>query len=158
MKRLSIIVLVAFLIGGTLIWATTPNKNLKAANTSALAVSSESAAPGIQFENISFRQAMAQAKNQHKLIFLNVYATWCMPCKMLMKNTLDKPEIGNVFNKKFVNVSYDAEKGEGIDLVKKYNIQAHPIMLMVDANGQVVKRILGYRTPDQLLTEIKDLK
>ena len=142
MKRLSILIIVIALFGGAIILAGKP------------------AAPadkGIHFENITFNQALRQAQKEHKLVFMNVYATWCAPCKMLMKNTLTTEKVGTVFNKNFVDISIDAEKGEGIQLVKRYQINGHPLMLVINPQGVVVKRIPGYMTSDQLLAKVKGL-
>lgn len=142
MKKLSILITVIALLCGTIIWAGKP---------------ATPAEKGIHFESITFNQALQEAKKEHKLVFMNVYATWCVPCKMMMKNTLTTEKVGSVFNKDFVNISVNAEKGEGIELVKRYQITGHPIMLVINPDGNVVKRILGYMDSDQLLAKVKGL-
>ena len=109
---------------------------------------------GINFQNITFTQALAQAKKENKPIFMNVYAVWCPPCNNIKKTTFKSDKVGNAFNKNFINISIDAEKGEGLELAKKYEVTAHPLMLVIDANGEVQKRILGYVKEDQLLKEV----
>lgn len=111
---------------------------------------------GIQFQEINFSTALQKAKKEHKYIFMNVYAVWCGPCKMLKKKTFQSPKVASAFNKSFINIDIDAEKGEGIQLSKKYDVQAHPLMLVLDQNGKVVKRILGYLNDDALLAQVKD--
>lgn len=111
---------------------------------------------GIKFQNITFDQAIAQAKKENKPIFMNVYAVWCPPCNNLKKTTFQSPEIGEIFNKNFINISIDAEKGEGIALARKYEVKAHPLMLVIDAEGNVQKRILGYQKENQLLSQVSD--
>lgn len=142
MKKLSILIAVIALLGGTIILAAKP---------------STPAAKGIHFQNITFNQALLEAQKEHKLVFMNMYATWCVPCKMLMKNTMTNEKVGSVFNKDFINISVDAEKGEGIELAKRYQVTGHPIMFVIDAQGKVVKRILGYMDSDQLLAQVKGL-
>ncbi len=110
---------------------------------------------GIKFQEITFNQALTQAKKDHKFIFMNVYAVWCAPCTNLKKTTFQSDKIGSAFNKSFINISVDAEKGEGIELSKKYEVTAHPLMLVINSEGKVVKRILGYVKEDQLLKEVK---
>ena len=111
---------------------------------------------GIKFQEINYSTALQKAKKEYKYVFMNVYAVWCGPCKMLKKNTFQSPKVASAFNKSFINIDIDAEKGEGIQLAKKYDIQAHPLMLVLDQNGKVVKRILGYMKDDELLTQVKD--
>src|SRR5262245_12640898 len=56
--------------------------------------------------------------------------------------------------KAFVNVKIDAEKGEGPDLAKRYGAHAFPTLVIVDAEGEEIDRIVGYRPPEPFLKEI----
>src|SRR5438045_3945454 len=49
---------------------------------------------GIKFIEQDWNKAMEQAKADKKLIFLDIYATWCGPCKMLKKNTFTDEAAG----------------------------------------------------------------
>jgi len=111
--------------------------------------------PGVVFQKISFQKAKEEAKLQHKHIFMNVYAVWCIPCKKLQRTTFQNAQVGSIFNQNFINLSIDAEKGEGISLAKKYGIKSHPYMLLLAADGKVLKRIVGYKSEKQLLDELK---
>jgi len=113
------------------------------------------ATPGVVFQKICFQKAKEEAKLQRKHIFMNVYAVWCIPCKKLLRTTFQNAQLGSIFNQNFINLSIDAEKGEGISIAKKYGIKAHPYMLLLAADGKVLKRIVGYKTEKQLLDELK---
>lgn len=110
---------------------------------------------GIHFRDITFEQALAQAKKENKPIFMNVYAVWCAPCTNLKKTTFMSDKVGDVMNNNFINISIDAEKGEGIQLARKYEVTAHPLMLVIDSDGNIQKRILGYVREDQLLNQVQ---
>lgn len=47
----------------------------------------------------------------------------------------------------------DAEKGEGINIARKYAVRAYPNMLFINGQGEVVHRVVGYRPPEELLKE-----
>jgi thiol:disulfide interchange protein len=111
---------------------------------------------GINFENISFEDALKKAKKEKKLIFVDAYAVWCGPCKWMEANTFREKEVGDAFNKKFINLKIDMEKGEGPELARKYNVRAYPTMFLIDGDGKVVKRILGAKKKDQLLSEVEE--
>lgn len=106
---------------------------------------------GIKFETGDFASWKAKANAEAKIIFLDAYTTWCGPCKWMAKNTFTKPEIGDFFNKTFVNTKMDMEKGEGIAFAKEYNIKAYPTLLFLDGNGRVVHRSTGALNPEQLM-------
>ncbi len=50
-------------------------------------------------------------------------------------------------NSAFINLKYDAEKGEGIILAEKYKVASYPTLLIIDNNGNVVEDILGSQLP-----------
>jgi thioredoxin-related protein len=106
---------------------------------------------GIAFQDIDFNTALAKAKEEKKLIFIDAYAVWCGPCKMMDKNVFPQVEVGNVYNKHFVSLKIDMEKGEGVTLAQKYGVRAYPSFLFIDADGEVAHRSLGYQTPEQFI-------
>ena len=115
-------------------------------------VAQENAA-GIAFQQGDFQAMLDKAKAENKLIFMDVYTTWCGPCKMLDKNTFSDAQVGNKFNAGFVNYKLDAEKGEGISLARKYGVRAYPNMLFINGQGELVHRVVGYRPAEELLKE-----
>ena len=109
----------------------------------ALFLSTNTMAQGIEFEHGTFAEALAKAKKENKMVFMDCYTSWCGPCKMIAKNVFPQKEVGDVFNKQFVNFKIDCEKGEGPEIAKRYGVNAYPTMLFFDANGQVVHKIVG---------------
>lgn len=89
-------------------------------------------AQGIEFEHSSWKEIVQKAKEQNKPIFVDVYTSWCGPCKAMASTVFTKPEIGEKYNKGFVNVKIDAEKGEGIDIAKKYKVSSYPTYLFIN--------------------------
>jgi thioredoxin 1 len=106
---------------------------------------------GIQFIEADWSKALAKAKSQHKLIFLDAYASWCGPCKMLKRNTFPNKDVGEFFNKNFVNVAVDMEKGDGPALTAKYSVNAYPTLIIADAEGNILTYTQGYIDPKQLI-------
>ncbi len=108
-------------------------------------------AQGVQFNQQQWKDVLALAKKENKLIFMDAYTTWCGPCKMMVKNTFPDPEVGTFFNEHFVNVQFDMEKGEGLDIAKTYSVRAYPTFLIINGDGKLVHRGVGYLTPDKFL-------
>ncbi len=106
---------------------------------------------GIQFESGSWNEVLQLAKKENKLIFLDIYASWCGPCKLLKSRTFPNEIVGDFFNKNFINYALDAEKGEGVQLAGKFNITGYPTLLFVNGKGELIARTMGYHTPEQLL-------
>ena len=38
---------------------------------------------GVNFEHITFDEALAKAKAENKLVFMDCYTSWCGPCKYM---------------------------------------------------------------------------
>jgi thioredoxin-related protein len=123
---------------------------------SALFIGAFAFAQGIKFEDTSFQTVLAKAKKENKLVFIDAYASWCGPCKLMVKNVFPQKPVGDYYNAHFVNAKIDMEKGEGVDLAKKYNVKAFPTYLFVDGNGEVVHRTLGYVEENDFIQFAKD--
>lgn len=106
---------------------------------------------GIQFHKGTFEEALDLAKKENKLIFLDIYATWCGPCKKLKSKTFSNKEVGDFYNDVFVNVALDGENGEGLVLARKYGVRGYPTLLFIDASEKVVGQTSGYHSPSELI-------
>lgn len=98
---------------------------------------------GIEFQHITYREALDKAKAENKLVFMDCYTSWCGPCQNMLKNVFSRNDVGEFFNPRFINVKFDMEKGEGIELRKKFDIRAFPTFLLIRPDGVVQHRIVG---------------
>ena len=117
----------------------------------------ESAKTGIVFFNGTWKEVLQKAKAENKIIFLDIYATWCGPCKKLKNKTFSNSKVGAYFNEHFINVSIDGEIGEGITLAEKYKLTAYPTLFFIDGDANIKKGAVGYYNPAQILRLAKSL-
>lgn len=108
---------------------------------------------GIKFFTGSWKEVLAEAKRQNKPVFVDIFTTWCGPCKRMAKEAFPDATVGEKFNTHFINYQIDAEKGEGIDVAKKYAVSAFPTSLYVSASGDLIHRATGYGSLKGLLDE-----
>ncbi|KXH85128.1 thioredoxin family protein [Chryseobacterium kwangjuense] len=113
-------------------------------------------AQGIKFEDSNFSAVLAKAKKENKLVFVDAYASWCGPCKLMVKNIFPLQNVGDFYNSHFVNAKIDMEKGEGIGLAKKYNVKVFPTYLFINGDGEEVHRTLGYVEEKDFIQFAKD--
>ena len=111
---------------------------------------------GVKFEQGTLKELLAKATDQNKYLFVDVYATWCGPCKYMSGRVFPQEAVGNYFNKTFVNAKFDAEKGEGIDVAKKYGVRAYPTFLILDKDGTEVGRIVGGADGDMFIEKVQE--
>lgn len=95
--------------------------------------------------------AVKKASAQKKHIFVDCYATWCGPCKMLKVRTFTNKKVADFFNKNFINVSIDMEAGQGPALAQQWQIQAYPTLIIFDENAKPVLGTMGFMAPDDLM-------
>ncbi len=106
---------------------------------------------GISFHQGTWDEALQLAKKEGKPIFLDISASWCGPCKMLKAKTFPNEEVGKFYNANFINVAVDGEKGEGVELARKYRIKGYPSLIYIDKKGQLIAQTAGYRNPKELI-------
>ncbi len=111
----------------------------------------------IQFTEGSWQSVKDKAKAENKLIMVDAFADWCVPCKMMAKDVFTKPEVGEFYNSTFINYQIDAEKGEGVDFAKEYQIEFYPTILYIDGSGKVVEKKIGAMSPELFLAAGKNV-
>jgi thioredoxin 1 len=90
----------------------------------------------------------AAAKNLPKL--WDFWATWCPPCKQL-KPTIEALE--KEYEGKIEIKSIDTDQNQ--DLAKKFNVQAIPTLVFLDAKGNELSRIVGLVSRDTIVGRFK---
>lgn len=91
-----------------------------------------------------WQNILDKAKKENKYIFLDAYTSWCGPCKMMARDVFTKQEVGDSLNPFYISAKFDMEKGDGLVLRKKYNIQSYPTLLFFNPDGNLVHRYSGY--------------
>jgi len=92
---------------------------------------------------------------QKEYVLVDFETDWCKWCKVLDEKTYPDPQVIKFARKHLVGFKIDAEKGAGIALAQKYNIEGFPTLVIMDNNGLEVDRIIGYYPPPQFLEELK---
>lgn len=110
-------------------------------------------AQGIEFEQGNFTDALAKAKAENKMLFMDCYTVWCAPCKKLSKEIFPQKEVGDYFNKHFVSIKMDMEKGEGVELNKRYGVKVYPTLIFINSDGKLIHSIKGFMDGKVLISE-----
>jgi thioredoxin-like negative regulator of GroEL len=91
--------------------------------------------------------ALDQAADSGKLVMVDIWAVWCVPCKEMEHTTyLD----GRVIDlaERFVPLKVDADVKTSF--IERYRVDAFPTLLFLDGNGRELTRWRGAITADPL--------
>ena len=103
------------------------------------------ASTGIQFYNGTWKEALKAARKADKMIFIDVSTDWCGPCIYMEKFIFTKQAVGKKYNEAFLNYQANAEKGEGVEIARKYEVSAYPTFLFVNSDGYLIYKHTGER-------------
>ncbi len=96
----------------------------------------------------SLPEGLKSAKKAKKLVFVDFWAEWCVPCKRMLKTTYVDPKVV-ARAKRFVPVLLNADKVK--EITAKYKIEAIPVALFLDAKGKVIARGDGFMNAEKML-------
>lgn len=105
----------------------------------------------LQFNTASWNEILATAKEENKPVFLDISASWCGYCKQMKANVFTNPDVAKLYNATFINVSVDGEKGEGIQLAKKYGVKGYPTFVFLYPDGSMIFQTSGFHNAERFL-------
>ena len=115
-------------------------------------------AAGITFHKLSLNQALTKAKVENKYVFIDVYATWCGPCKYLASDIFTDPELGKYMDQHYVSIQLDGEEGDGLELMYTHQLSAFPTMLFMTPTGELQTKIVGVVSAQEIQSKAQGVR
>jgi len=138
-----------------------------------LVMESDSASGAFKWYTVN--ESLVLHETTKKKVFIDVYTTWCGPCKMLDANTFSDPVIKKLLEQHFYPTKFNAESGDTIIfkgqtfINKNYTPQprksthdfaiyiastqqglGYPTLVFLDEELNMIQPISGYIGPAQL--------
>lgn len=113
-------------------------------------------AQGIKFFDGSYEDALKLAKKENKAIFVDVYTSWCGPCKKMAKEVFTDKSVGDYFNRSFVCMKLDAEKQKESTFFKSYQAGSYPSYFWLNADGELLHTAGSYMLPEAFVRLAKE--
>lgn len=120
-----------------------------------LALCATPAAGQINFFGGTYEEALKKAREEKKDLFVDFYAVWCEPCKMMVKEVFTEPGLSAYFNEHFVCVQLDVEADANKKVAARFKVEALPTLVFISRNDKELRRAMGMQDADALLREAK---
>lgn len=113
----------------------------------------------IDWQYVTFDQALELGKKAGKPVFVDVMAFWCVWCYRMDYYTYPDQEVADLLQNKFIPVKIIQEQDAGgdYDKVMKEKLEARgiPAMGIFDGDGKLLHKIGGWKAPADF---VKDLQ
>lgn len=112
-------------------------------------------AQGVTFVDKQLDEALALAKKEGKMVFVDCYGTYCPPCKKMLVEEFPKKEMGDYLNAGFISVKYNLDKEPYKELSKRWEVSMYPTFVFLSSDGELLYRMVGFREADKFIAEAK---
>ena len=114
-----------------------------------LALGAGAAQGQVKFETKSTDAVREMAIKSGKLVFIDLYASWCPPCRMMEREVFSRKDVGAA--------KYDTDKPTGKELMRRYGSGAIPLYLVFDTQGELLGRIQGASAPKEFMESVQKI-
>ena len=98
--------------------------------------------------------ALRQARATHKLVFVDFYAEWCAPCKIIEGKIIPDSRVQEALEGfVFVRVDADADQGAG----ERFGVFGMPTLLVLGNEGDERFRHVGLIEPAELAEKLVEI-
>lgn len=128
---------------------------------------------------VEMSEVEALMKKEPKKVLVDVYTSWCGPCKMMNKTTFSDPEVVKYINEHYYAIKFDAEGEEAITFQGKefrndnfdpaktrgrnstHDLTraiapvngriAYPTIVYMNEEFQILSPVQGFQKPEQIM-------
>lgn len=102
-------------------------------------------------------EALALARRERRLLFIDFYGIWCPPCNELEEHAYPDPSF-QAAAADFVKVGLDADAEISFDWKARFKVGGYPTLIVADADLRELGRVVGYRTGPSLAKFLREAK
>jgi YHS domain-containing protein/thioredoxin-related protein len=102
-----------------------------------------------------YELALAEARLMGQPLLVHVTAKWCPGCLRLERTTFPDPRVVDYLRSSYVAVHVDADRSP--ELIARFSVERLPTAVVITPDGIEQGRIVGYRKPEDYITELTRL-
>lgn len=123
---------------------------------------------GIDFrEDLTWEQAKDLAAREGKMIFIDFYTSYCIPCKIVEKEVFTDKAVYTLMNEKFISLKLQMDstkrdtefihswRSQSRDLEKAYEVKSFPTFAFINAKGELVHKFSSLCTVPEFLDVVE---
>jgi thiol:disulfide interchange protein DsbD len=97
------------------------------------------------FWNDDAQQGFSKAAAEGKLIFLDFFASWCLPCVEMETRTFSDESLQRLLMDRFIPIKIDCtqETDQCQKMVEKYSVIGWPTFFILSPQGEVIETVVG---------------
>ena len=108
----------------------------------------------------SIEEAQKAASQKKDVILIYFSADWCLPCLEMEKDFF--PSAGfkqfvKEYSPTLLFYDMDQKNSEGEEIAQKYLMRGLPTMILIDHKGVEIDKVLGYRSKEKTIRELKEV-
>ncbi|MCY3621390.1 MAG: thioredoxin family protein [Gammaproteobacteria bacterium] len=109
-------------------------------------------ADGVEFHALTYEEAAARAAADEKIVFIDFFTTWCLPCKEMDRTTFQDPQVAAWLAEHTVALKVDAEENETNEaLAERFGVKSFPNYVYLTPEGELLDRITGKKDSEEFL-------
>lgn len=113
---------------------------------------------GIIFQQLGWSEIKKKAQEENKYIFMDLYTTWCAPCKKMDRDVYADSTLGSLINSRFISVKVQMDSSskddefvrkwyaDAVKIKNEYIISGYPSFLFFSPNGKLIYQDFGYKS------------
>lgn len=111
----------------------------------------------VRFDTRSTDAVREEAVRTGKLVFIDLYATWCGPCRSMERQVFSREDVGLFMDDRFVAAKYDVDRSTGRELMRRYGQGAIPLYLVFTTEGELLGRIQGASDAETFMESLRKI-
>jgi thiol:disulfide interchange protein len=115
----------------------------------------EAALRATALDFLPLEQALVLAKTQGKPVLVDFSAIWCPICRVLHAEVFTNAAVKQAITSGFVLSRVDYESPEARTFMQRYEVQGFPTLLVLSAEGKLVRRVPISLDPATLASSLR---
>lgn len=105
----------------------------------------------------TYADGLEEARRTGKPVYVDLYATWCMPCKDMDRVTFTDEIVRRMLTANYIPVRIDIDTRQFDDTLKaRWTLKVVPTSLILSASGSILGRRVGFQTPASFAAWLSD--